>query len=174
MADPKLASVWGEKIRTDRLKVGVVWAGNPTHPNDRTRSIRLEQLAPLAAAGIEFHSLQKGPAAAQVERPPGGMSITDHSDELTDYVDTAALISELDLVIAVDTSLAHLSGALGRPTWMLIPFVADCRWLIGRSDSPWYPTMKLFRQRARERWDGAIQELARELIARRGRAMPDR
>jgi hypothetical protein len=161
---PRLAALWREKVSGAGLKVGLVWAGNPTHPNDRTRSIRLNQLAPLAAAGIEFHSLQKGPAAAQVGDAPNRMRIIDHSGQLANYVDTASLISELDLVIAVDTSVAHLSGALGRRTWVLIPFVADCRWLIGRSDSPWYPTMKLFRQHARERWDGAIEELARELM----------
>ena len=172
--DPRLASIWREKIQTDGLKVGLVWAGNPTHPNDRTRSIRLEQLASLAAEGIEFHSLQKGPAADQVGRAPAGMKIADHSAELVDYVDTASLISELDLVIAVDTSVAHLSGALGCRTWVLIPFVADCRWLIGRPDSPWYPTMKLFRQHARERWEGAIRELARELIALRDQWRHDR
>lgn len=158
---------WRKRLRGPDLKVGLVWAGNPTHPNDRTRSIRLDQLAPLAAIpGVEFHSLQKGPAAEQALHPPAGMRLVNHSGELDDYVDTAALVSQLDLVIAVDTSVAHLSGALARPTWVLLPFVADCRWLIGRSDSPWYPTMRLFRQQARERWDRAIEELAADLTGR--------
>lgn len=162
--EPQLAAQWMEKLSKPGMKVGLVWAGNPTHPNDRTRSIRLQQLAPLAAAtAVEFHSLQIGPAAEQVRHPPEGMRIVDHSGELNDYVDTAALIWQLDLVIAVDTSLAHLSGALARPTWVLIPFVADCRWLINRNDSPWYPTMRLFRQHAREKWDRAIESMAREL-----------
>jgi tetratricopeptide (TPR) repeat protein len=163
-AEPELARRWRQRLCGPGMKVGVVWAGNPTHPNDRTRSIRLEQLAPLANSGVEFHGLQKGAAAEQVRRAPAGMRIVDHSEELTDYVETAALVSQLDLIIAVDTSVAHLCGALGRPTWVLIPFVADCRWLIGRSDSPWYPTMRLFRQNARERWDEAIGQVARELI----------
>jgi tetratricopeptide (TPR) repeat protein len=162
--EPELGRRWREKLGGAGMKVGLVWAGNPTHPNDRTRSIRLEQLAPLASNKIEFHSLQKGPAAWQVRQPPAGMRIVDHAGELEDYVDTAALISQLDLVVSVDTSLAHLAGALGRPTWVLIPFVADCRWLIGRTDSPWYPTMRLFRQRTRERWEDAIGQLARELF----------
>jgi len=163
--EPDLARRWREKIGSSGMKVGLVWAGNSTHPNDRTRSIRLEQLAPLAiATGIEFHSLQKGPTAAQISRAPAGLHVMDHLEELENYADTAALISQLDLVIAVDTSVAHLAGALGRPTWVLIPFVADCRWLIGRSDSPWYPTMRLFRQHARENWEGAIQQMARELV----------
>jgi tetratricopeptide (TPR) repeat protein len=161
--EPELARRWRDKIGSGGMKVGLVWAGNPTHPNDKTRSIMLQQLAPLAASGIEFHSLQKGPAASQLAAP-AGLRVVDHLGELQNYADTAALISQLDLVIAVDTSVAHLSGALGRPTWVLIPFVADCRWLIGRSDSPWYPTMRLFRQHARERWDGAIEEMARELV----------
>lgn len=161
--EPETARKWRDKLSGRGLKVGLVWAGNPTHPNDRTRSIRLQQLAPLAKGGVEFHSLQKGPPAEQAGLPPVGMRLIDHCRELDNYVDTAALISQLDLVIAVDTSVAHLSGALGRPTWVLIPFVADCRWLIGRSDSPWYPTMRLFRQHARERWDGAVEHMAREL-----------
>ena len=143
--------------------MGLVWAGNPTHPNDGVRSISLKQLAPLAAANVEFHSLQKGPAVSQIAADGRGLRLIDHHQDLNDYVDTAALISCLDLVIAVDTSVAHLAGALGAPTWVLLPFVADCRWLVARNDSPWYPTMRLFRQTRRGQWDEAIEAVAQAL-----------
>jgi tetratricopeptide (TPR) repeat protein len=164
-AQPDLARAWTTKLGpAKRPRVGIVWAGNPTHPNDRVRSVALKQLAPLARANVEFHSLQKAPSpAAQAFDPAVGLRVIDHHRELTDYIETAALISCCDLVIAVDTSVAHLAGALGATTWVLIPFVADCRWLVGRDDSPWYPTMRLFRQLRRDRWDDAIDAMAHEL-----------
>jgi tetratricopeptide (TPR) repeat protein len=164
-AQPERVRAWREKLGpAGRPRVGIVWAGNPTHPNDRIRSIPLKRLAPLARANVEFHSLQKAPAAAsQAFDPELGLRVIDHHRDLTDYVDTAALIACCDRVIAVDTSVAHLAGALGAPTWTFIPFVADCRWLVGRADSPWYPTLRLFRQMRRDRWDEAIDAMACEL-----------
>lgn len=161
LAKPELKQSWARTLGpSDRPRVGIVWAGNPTHPNDGVRSIALRQLAPLANAGVEFHSLQKGLAVSQIADAPCELSPIDHHRELNDYVNTAALISCLDLVIAVDTSVAHLAGALGAQTWVLLPFVSDCRWLVAREDSPWYPTMRLFRQQKRGSWDEPIDSLA--------------
>jgi ADP-heptose:LPS heptosyltransferase len=130
-------------------------------------------LEPLAAAapGAGFVSLQKGPGAAQAQLP-GALKLIDWTEELEDLVDTAALIANLDLVIAVDTAVAHLAGALGKPVWMLIPFAPDWRWRLGRKDSTWYPTMRLFRQPARGDWGTPIREIA-EALGRLQRAEPD-
>lgn len=145
-------------------KVGLVWAGRPTHTNDRNRSIALSLLAPLAAVpGVEFYSLQKGDAASQAKNPPDRMRLTDWTDELSDFADTAALITNLDLVIAVDTAVAHLTGALGKPVWLLAPRVGDWRWPADRDDSAWYPTLRLFRQCATGQWDEVIARVARAL-----------
>ena len=165
-AAPDLASAWGAKLgpRTGRLRVGIAWAGNPVHKNDRNRSMRLNQLAPLAAAGdIEFHSLQKGPAAAQPLQPSAGMKLIDFSADLTDFAETAALIENLDLVICVDTAVAHLAGAMGKPVWVLLPFEPDWRWMLNRADSPWYPSMRLFRQTTPGNWNEVIERVRRAL-----------
>ena len=150
-------------------RIGLVWAGKAISPADATRSIALSRLAPLASvARVRFYSLQKGEAASQAQSPPAGMELTDWTSDLNDFADTAALISNLDLVISVDTSVAHLSGALAKPVWVLIPFAPDWRWMLGRDDSPWYPTMRLFRQPRWGNWDGAISSLAEALRERAG------
>jgi len=147
-----------------RLRVGITWAGGPKYKNDRKRSLHLSQLAPLAQVpGITFYSLQKGPAAAEVENIPPGMQWIDLSDDLHDFADTAALISHLDLVISVDTAVAHLAGAMGKPVWVLLPTNADWRWLLERDDSPWYPTMRLFRQSRRGNWADVIERVVSAL-----------
>ena len=137
------------------FKVGVVWQGSPTHKDDANRSLGLKQLGILAEVpGVTVFSLQKfmgAPAPGAVERTPWLIDLTEH---IRDFTDTAALIEQLDLVIGVDTSVVHLAGALGRPVWTLLPFAPDWRWLMERTDSPWYPTMKLFRQKVRGNWDG--------------------
>jgi Flp pilus assembly protein TadD len=139
------------------LKVGVVWAGNPEHKNDRYRSIRLAALAPLwQVAGVRFISLQKGPAAAEITALAADVEWVNLGPELADFTDTAAVISQLDLVLCVDTAVAHLAGALGKPVWLMVAQPADFRWLEGREDSPWYPTMRLFRQSRRGDWDEVI------------------
>ena len=151
----------------DGLNVGLVWAGRSTHKNDHNRSLPLSLLAPLAAVpGIRFYSLQKGSPASQAQKPPAGMRLTDWTDELRDFADTAALVSNLDLVISVDTAVAHLTGALGKRVWLLAPHISDWRWPAGRDDSAWYPTMRVFRQRQSGQWGEVIERVARELSAR--------
>ena len=121
-------------------------------------------MAPLAEArGVRFYSLQKGADAAQAATPPAGLTLVDWSAELRDLADTAALIANLDLVITCDTSVAHLAGALGAPVWVGLPFAPDWRWMLGRSDCPWYPTMRLFRQLRPGDWVNLMQNMAKEL-----------
>jgi len=153
---------WQRELAGDRhFKVGLVWAGKSTHANDRNRSLPLSALAPLARiSGVSFYSLQKGAAAEQAKTPPAGMTLIDHTNELHDFADTAGLIAQLDLIISVDTAVVHLAGALGKPVWTLLPFVADWRWLLERSDSPWYPTMRLFRQPAVGDWSNVVEQVS--------------
>ena len=149
-----------------RLRVGLVWAGRPTHRNDRERSIELSQLAPMSSPNVLFFSLQKGGAGQQARTPPAGMEILDFSAELGSFADTAALIAQLDVVIAVDTAVAHLAGAMGKPVWVLLMKVPDFRWMMDREDSPWYPTMRLFRQKTAGDWDETIARVADALRER--------
>ena len=157
------------------LKVGLVWSGEPRvfsqvqASMDRRRSLSLAALAPLARVpGVVFVSLQKGPAAVQAASPPAGMVLHDWTGELADFADTAALMTALDLVISVDTAPAHLAGALGRPVWLLNRFDTDFRWLLGRDDSPWYPTMRQFRQVRPGEWDEVVERLAAALHEKAG------
>lgn len=152
--------------RSRGLSVGLCWASNAQGKNAASRSMRLEELAPLAGtAGLTFFSLQRGPQAAEIERPPVGMPLVDLEAEAEGILDTAAAIVNLDLVISVDTMVAHLAGALGRPVWVLLAFAADWRWMLDREDSPWYPTMRLFRQRRPGEWREVIARVA-EALAR--------
>lgn len=155
---------WRERLRlpADRRNVGLIWRGN-AKPNPK-RSIPLAQLAPLAAAGdVQFVSLQVGQQGEEADRPPPGMRLLDLRAELKDFLDSAAVMSLLDLVITIDTGGAHLAGALGVPTWTLLIRAADWRWLQEREDSPWYPTMRLYRQAAADRWDDVITRVADDL-----------
>jgi len=145
--------------------VGLVWAGRPEHANDARRSMALADLAPLAQKGITFLALQKGPAASQAETPPAGMSIVSLSDEITDFDDTAAILTLADTLVSVDSSPVHLAGALGRPALVMLPFVPDWRWLLDRNDSPWYPGVRLFRQPAEGQWQEVVQNVAIALRA---------
>jgi ADP-heptose:LPS heptosyltransferase len=115
--------------------------------------------------GVTFYSLQKGEAAAQARTPPPGIALVDLTKEIKNFADTAALIANLDLVISVDTAAAHLAGAMARPVWTLLPFLPDWRWMLDREDSPWYPTMRLFRQARRGDWAGVVERVAGELRA---------
>jgi Flp pilus assembly protein TadD len=152
----------GRKEKPATRRVGLVWAGRPIP--DPLRTCGLQALAPLAAVpGVRFISLQVGAPAAEADHPPAGMDIDNFSNELTDFTETAALIANLDLVITIDSAVAHLAGALGRPTWTLLPHVADWRWLQGRDDTPWYPTMRLFRQPHRGDWATVAARVAKEL-----------
>jgi Flp pilus assembly protein TadD len=145
-------------------RVGIAWAGRPTHPNERNRSMKLAQFGPLAAIpNIEFFSLQKGEAAAQAASPPTGMHLRDLTAQLPEFADTAALIDNLNLVISVDTAVAHLAAAMGKPVWILLPYVPDWRWMLKRTDSPWYPTVRLFRQPQRGDWAQPLREITRAL-----------
>jgi tetratricopeptide (TPR) repeat protein len=166
---PGVAETWGKKLgpRTGRLRVGLAWAGNPKQVVDTRRSITLSHLSPLSKVpGVTFYSLQKGYAAAQTANPPPGMELIDLTGEIEDFADTAALISHLDLVISTCTSIAHLSGALGKKTWTLLAHLPDWRWMLGRDDSPWYPTMRLFRQTAPGDWAGVMGRVADALERR--------
>lgn len=170
-ADPDQARAWAIRLTSlPGLRVGLVWAGNPrandpaANAIDRRRSMTLAQLAPLGAVpGVSLISLQKGPPAEQARTPPAGLALTDWTDELWDFADTAALIAGLDLVISVDTSVVHLAGALGKKVWVLNRYDACWRWLHGRTDSPWYPTARLFRQRDYGEWDSVIDEVVAAL-----------
>ncbi len=149
-------------------RVGIVWAGNPGHSNDARRSLPVEALAPiLAVRGIEWVSLQVGPASGAITARFG---IADRSAALTDFAATAALVASLDLVIAVDTSTAHLAGAMGKPVWVIIPFAPDWRWMHGRADSPWYASLRLFRQSAPGDWAGVAERVAAALAERQAAA----
>jgi tetratricopeptide (TPR) repeat protein len=165
--DPALVEHWRQRLQGDsRLKVGLAWAGNPNRMGDRERSMQLQTLAPLAQVpNARFFSLQKGPAAAQAIAPPPGMDLVDWSEQLTDFADTAALVANLDLIITVDTAAAHLAGALARPTWVMLQLSPDWRWLLDRTDSPWYPTATLFRQPAFGAWDQVVKKLPHSLAA---------
>ena len=144
-------------------RVGVVWAGAANHQKDRDRSLPGAAFAPLAAApGVRLYSLQVGKV------PPAGVPIVDWTAELHDFADTAALASQLDLVVTADTSVAHLAGAMGKPTWVLVPFAPDWRWLLDRDDSPWYPTARLFRQTTAGDWAGPIGKVTEALRSDRG------
>ena len=163
-ADPARAAVWQTRLAPYRgvAKVGLFWAGRPSHANDRRRSLRLAQLAPLArATGAVFIGLQQDERAQ--EAAPPGMTFVACGQELKDFADTAALLTQLDLVISVDSAPAHLAGALGRPVWTLLPFRADWRWQIEREDTPWYPGMRLFRQPQPGDWDTVIERVCSEL-----------
>jgi tetratricopeptide (TPR) repeat protein len=156
---------WATRLGGTGPRVGLVWAGEPTQKWDRVRSLRqLSLLAPLGEVeGVTFFSLQKGAAAAQATNPPAGLRLVDLSPHLNDFADTAAAIVGLDLVITTCTSVAHLAGALGKPVWILLAYVADWMWLIGREDSPWYPTARLFRQPAPGAWSPVIERVSGEL-----------
>ena len=167
-ADPTLVEQWRRQLANQPagLKVGIAWTGRLDNPRNKYRRVTLNQLAPLARVpGVQFYSLQKGEAAAEAKSPPAGMTLTDWTEELTNFSQTAALIQNLDLVISTDTSVPHLAGAMGRPVWVLLGFSPDWRWLLGRADSPWYPTMRLFRQEKWGEWDATIERVATELAA---------
>ncbi|AWB08198.1 glycosyltransferase (plasmid) [Azospirillum humicireducens] len=167
-AEPDLAARWADRLKgLAGLKVGIVWAGSPTHGNDRNRSVGLEPFARLAAIpGVSLVSIQKGPTEGQAANPPGGFPLLNLSPDIRDFADTAAIMAGLDLVVCVDTSVAHLAGALGVPVWVLLPFAPDWRWMLDRQDSPWYPTMRLFRQDRPGSWDDAIDRLEHALRSR--------
>ena len=169
-AEPALRDKWARRIGADGFKIGVVWQGNPDPEADRARSMPLAALAPLVeVAGVELISLQKGAGEQQLSNLPPSMRIetlgADFDAGADAFVDTAAAMTCLDLVVTCDTSIAHLAGALAIPVWVALKSDAEWRWLTGRADSPWYPTMRLFRQTRRGVWRDVFEAMARELAA---------
>lgn len=174
-ADPARIAHWKQRfdstLPTGMKRIGLAWTGRPTHPNDRRRSIPLAQLLPLADAGpAAFVSLQKPMPARDLEMIQRFPHMTNLADELTDFGETAAVMENLDLIITVDTSMGHLAGALGRPAWILIPKAADWRWMLNRDDSPWYPSVRLFRQPKPGAWNDPLSRMRTALAARLARA----
>ncbi len=146
-----------------RLKVGIVWGGNLRFKGDHKRSCTLSYFLKLLNPNIAFFSLQKGPQVDELTKLSPQVPIQDLSSQLNDFADTASIVAQLDLIISVDTSVAHLAGALGKPTWVLLPFSPDWRWMLKRDDSPWYPTMRLFRQSHRGDWVGVFEQVKQAL-----------
>ncbi len=173
-ADELQIACWAERLAgvapNVSLRVGLAWKGNPHFENDAQRS--LPSVATLRALsnlpGVAFFSLQKRAGEREAIAPRAGLAIHDLAPDLHDFADTAAVIMNLDLVISVDTAIAHLAGALGKPCWVLLPdYKTDWRWLDARSDSPWYPgVMRLFRQPVTGGWDSVVLELRRALVER--------
>jgi ADP-heptose:LPS heptosyltransferase len=161
---PERVAIWNARLPANgRRRIGICWAGNSKHQNDRNRSMPLDRLAAvLTLPGLDFYSVQKDvtEADAALLRDLG---VTQIGQDFLDFSDTAAAVTLLDLVIAVDTSVAHLAAAIGKAVALLVPFSPDWRWLLDRTDSPWYPTMRLFRQSAVGDWDGVVERLRREL-----------
>jgi tetratricopeptide (TPR) repeat protein len=183
----KKIELWQDRINKHTFNVGIVWAGNPTvnyqqaglsglehvdlawagNPSNKIatrRSNRLECFAPIAGIeGVQLYGLQKGAAAEQVKELSNLISVINLGEDFDDFSDTAGVIAGLDLIISVDTSVAHLAGAMGKPVWVLIPYVPDWRWMLDREDSPWYPSMRLFRQQKRGDWGAVFHQIAHEL-----------
>ena len=172
-ADPERVAHWGQRLAQlrpqRRLRVGLAWSGRPTHPNNLRRSIRMSVLAPiLAVQGVDFFGLQKPMPEEDRAFAASHPHFIDLAQELGDFAETGAVMQNLDLVIAVDTAVVHLAGALGREAWVLVPEPADWRWLLNRTDSPWYPTLRLFRQDRPTEWALVVVEIARNLESRVG------
>jgi tetratricopeptide (TPR) repeat protein len=165
-APPQRVAAWAGRVRRDgALNVGLVWSDGSTR-----RAVPIDVFAPLAQVpGVRLFSLQKGKQASQ--KPPHGMNLIDYSADLHDFADTAALVHHLDLIISVDTCVVHLAGAMNKPTWVLISRQSDWRWLLDRTDSPWYPSVRLFRQGAHDDWMALTRQMAQELAGTSDRAV---
>ncbi len=167
-AEPDAIARWAPLLPAERFNIGISWQGNPSRKIDAGRSIPLRAFAPLAdVPGVQLVSLQKNQGQEQLQQLPPGMSVIDPGpafDAGTDaFIDTAGMMAGLDLVISSDTAVAHLAGALGRPTWVGLKWMPEWRWLLDRTDSPWYPTLQLFRQATPGDWDGVFEAMARQL-----------
>ncbi|BBB91653.1 MAG TPA: tetratricopeptide repeat protein [Methylomusa anaerophila] len=162
--DGNLIEAWRRKITGDLPRVGLVWAGSAENKLAIQRTCGLQAMAKLAAVkGVSYYSLQKGEAAGELQNPPAGLQVADLTADIGDFADTGALIENLDLVISIDTSVVHLAGALGKPAWVLLPHDHEWRWLLNRDDSPWYPGMRIFRQKAAGDWNDVMGLAALEL-----------
>ncbi len=161
--DPDKLTAWQDTFIHSGIKVGLVWAGSPFHRNDCNRSCQLATLTPLSRAqGIHFYGLQTGTAARDAATHPD-ISIHNLGHLFHDLSDTAAAIAHLDLVITVDTAVLHLAGAMGKSVWGLLPYAPDWRWMLHRTDSPWYPTLRLFRQPKPGDWTTVFEKVAHAL-----------
>jgi ADP-heptose:LPS heptosyltransferase len=165
-ADAALRIRWEQRLpQTGAPRIGIVWSGNPQHRNDRRRSIPLEIFRALDPGGVQFVALQ--PQVRDTDRQaladwPG---LLDAGPQLADFAQTAALLEALDVIVTVDTSVAHLAGALGKPVWVLLPYAPDWRWLLGREDSPWYPSARLYRQQMPGDWGSVLARVRADLKA---------
>ncbi|HQU42168.1 MAG TPA: glycosyltransferase family 9 protein, partial [Pirellulales bacterium] len=164
-SDPQIVARWRDELSgVSEFKIGIAWQGSRTHRRDRGRSIPLSYFAPLAAqSGVRLYSLQKNFGQEQLGEVSFGGRIIDLAPRLESFVDTAAVMENLDLVICCDTSVAHLAGALARPVWVAVATVPDWRWLLDRDDTPWYPTMRLFRQHRRGDWHDVFARITSAL-----------
>ena len=163
-ADPGTANKWERRLGSkSAARIGIVWSGNPEHKNDHNRSVGLSRMLKLASAQVSLVSLQRDVRPEDGELLAQNRQIIHFGRELTDFYETAALVSLMDLVISVDTSVAHLAGALGKKVWILLPFAPDWRWLADQEDSPWYPSARLFRQPRHGDWDTVIEKVKSEL-----------
>jgi hypothetical protein len=160
-----MTAAWGKKLETyPGFRVGIAWQGNPHHQWDRHRSIPLAFFEPLARVrGVRLISLQRGDGLEQLKRLRKRDSLVVFETESDDFMETACLMAGLDLVVTVDTAVAHLAGALGRPVWVPLAAISDWRWLFGHDESPWYPTMRLFRQEQLGNWQPVLRWMARAL-----------
>jgi hypothetical protein len=170
--EPALVERWRQQLAAlPGFRVGIVWQGSPRHPWDCQRSVPLTMFAPLAAVpGVCLVSLQKGTGSNQLTERPGGFPVAtvgELRDEAGPFTDTAAIIQNLDLVVTVDSAVAHLAGALGAPVWIAVQRSSDWRWMLGRTDSPWYPSVRLFRQQKLGDWPPVFRAIADALPAER-------
>lgn len=162
--DRQIVDEWKSVIDFKSLNIGIVWSGSKSHKNDRNRSCTLFDFASLAdVSGVRYYGLQKEDTGTGGPELTEGMKIEDLGKRLNDFYDTSAVIMNMDLIITVDTAVAHLAGALGRPVWTLLPFVPDWRWMLDRNNTPWYPTMRLFRQPGHGDWGSVMKEVVSEL-----------
>jgi tetratricopeptide (TPR) repeat protein len=163
-ADAGRAAAWQTRLGpAGGRRIGLAWAGNPRHENDAARSIPLTRFQRLLIPGIEFIALQRDLRAAERLLLQGLPALRSYAGQQTDFAETAALVAQLDLVVCVDTAIAHLAGAMGKPVWLLLPFAPDWRWMLEREDSPWYPSMRLFRQRREDDWDEVLDRVIEAL-----------
>jgi hypothetical protein len=164
-ADSVKVAQWREKLSPKGFgRIGLAWSGNPAHANDRARSLQLQKLVEALPSGFQYISLQKEYRQEDMETMKTDSKVRDYSGLLSDFEDTAALCSLMDVVISVDTSVAHLAAALGKPVWLLLPFSADWRWMVNQEDSPWYLSVRLFRQPSIGDWESVLAVVKSELL----------
>jgi len=163
-APASLSAAWAQRLEGPRPLVGLAWSGNPTHHLDRWRSVPQARLTDaLGGVASRLVGLQKEIRLSDARTVSSRQSVAYFGGEIQDFADTAALISQVDLVVSVDTSVAHLAGALGKPVWILLPYAPDFRWMLGRTDSPWYPTARLFRQQKPQDWEPVLDSVRQSL-----------